>query len=465
MVIFSLSIGIGWALFERHNAQTKTEEVLRLSALQDHDDLIAELDLLWPAQPHLIPQYERWIEDAEVLIAELPEHRQTLQSIRDTALEKSIPLQDLGAQHSSDSFIDLFIQLEDMKKQLEELNSAEGNDAQRKKTQQAIQQIQSKIDLNSTWTFPENLPENRWWNRQVGLLVERLEELKRNYLPANRVSPGHGWTVKKRLEFAKFIRDQYALNGSLRKRWEAVLPQLNSTHSDLNLIQPGLVPLGKDPESGLWEFWHIASGSEPQRSQQGHIVASPDCGIVFILIPGGKFWMGSQGKDPNQPNYESTMRMGGESPVHEVELSPFFISKFELTQGQWYRLTGVEPSRHRKEQDRHHYPVDSVDWNRGRKILLQFSMDFPSEAQWEYSARAGSSGPWDGADTLEEFVDKKLANVNDLTAKESGQTWTRLYRSPGISGWIHLSITGGSFPCQPLRSPRCPWKSAGTLPG
>ena len=61
LVITSLSIGMSWAIIERREAQKKTEEVLRLSALQKHTDFLDELDRLWPALPNLIPRYEDWI--------------------------------------------------------------------------------------------------------------------------------------------------------------------------------------------------------------------------------------------------------------------------------------------------------------------------------------------------------------------------------------------------------------------
>ena len=65
--------------------------------------------------------------------------------------------------------------------------------------------------------------------------------------------------------------------------------------------------------------------------------------MVFVLIPGGTFWMGAQKDEPDRPNYDPDAR-NDEFPPHEVTLSAFFISKFEMTQGQWLRFTGRNPS-------------------------------------------------------------------------------------------------------------------------
>ncbi len=61
--------------------------------------------------------------------------------------------------------------------------------------------------------------------------------------------------------------------------------------------------------------------------------------MVLVLLPGGRFWMGADSGSRN-PSPDTT-------PAHPVRLGEFFISKYELTQGQWVRLTQLEnPSRY-----------------------------------------------------------------------------------------------------------------------
>ena len=72
-------------------------------------------------------------------------------------------------------------------------------------------------------------------------------------------------------------------------------------------------------------------------------------GLVFVLLPGGTFRMGAVKPDedqaPTDPNIDPDAGEN-ESPVTEVTLDPFFLSKYEMTQGQWLRLVGKNPSRY-----------------------------------------------------------------------------------------------------------------------
>src|SRR5262249_51446659 len=62
-------------------------------------------------------------------------------------------------------------------------------------------------------------------------------------------------------------------------------------------------------------------------------------GIVFVRLPGGKSWMGSQKDDPNGPNYDPHT-LPNETPIHEVTLSPFLIGKCEVTRAEWGAVIG-----------------------------------------------------------------------------------------------------------------------------
>ncbi len=117
-------------------------------------------------------------------------------------------------------------------------------------------------------------------------------------------------------------------------------------------------------------------------------------GIVFVRLPGGKFWMGAQKDDPKAPNYDPDAKPR-EGPVHEVTLSPFMIAKFEVSQKEWRRVTGTNPFPFKGDE----FPVEQVSWDDCMTVGLQL----PTEAQWEYACRGGTPGPYGGTGKLEDM--------------------------------------------------------------
>ncbi|TPW09712.1 MAG: serine/threonine protein kinase, partial [bacterium] len=184
--------------------------------------------------------------------------------------------------------------------------------------------------------------------------------------------------------------------------------------------QEGLLPIGRDPISGLWEFAHLSSGKPARRGPDGKLVIESDTGIVFILLAGGAFKMGET-KQPGAPNYYDPA--ADEGPVHEVTLDPCFIAKFELTEGQWLHFTGerhvgvsgISPT---SGPDPYLQPVKQVSWLEAREFLLHMGLDLPTEAQWEFAARAGTNTKWwTGSQSVSL---QGAANIGDRTAALSG---------------------------------------------
>jgi formylglycine-generating enzyme required for sulfatase activity len=206
--------------------------------------------------------------------------------------------------------------------------------------------------------------------------------------------------------------------------------------------QLGLLPIGQDPDSGLWEFAHLETGEPPVRDADGTLVRTEAMGLVFVLVPGGTFLMGAQSADPSRPNYDP-QAYGDEGPVRSVQLSPFFLSKYEMTQAQWERITGTNPSYWKPKGLR---PVEQVSWEECDTLCARLGLALPSEAQWEYAARAGTSTPWWSGDDPSVLVE--VANLADRSYRYQGGARDRM-----IEDWddgVYETAVIGSFAANPF---------------
>jgi uncharacterized protein (TIGR02996 family) len=130
-------------------------------------------------------------------------------------------------------------------------------------------------------------------------------------------------------------------------------------------------------------------------------------GMKFVLIPPGKFLMGS-------PESEAG-RSDEEGPQHEVEITrPFYLGIHPVTQGQYRKVTGKNPSHfNRKNGGGADHPVSQVSWEEAASFCRKLSeraeekaagrtYRLPTEAEWEYACRGGanSSSPFFFGDSL-----------------------------------------------------------------
>ena len=124
--------------------------------------------------------------------------------------------------------------------------------------------------------------------------------------------------------------------------------------------------------------------------------------LEMIKIPGGTFIMGSP---PDEAE-----RFAKEGPQHEVTILPFHMSKYTITQAQWQAIMGNNPASFKGENR----PVESVSWFDAVEFCQKLSKKsgkeyrLPSEAEWEYACRAGTTTPFHFGTT----ITTKLANYN-----------------------------------------------------
>ncbi|HVI52325.1 MAG TPA: formylglycine-generating enzyme family protein [Candidatus Sulfotelmatobacter sp.] len=123
-------------------------------------------------------------------------------------------------------------------------------------------------------------------------------------------------------------------------------------------------------------------------SQPGTQWTEPTTGIVFVWVPGGQFRQGCQPSGgANCPEVEQ--------PVRSRTVAGFWMSRTEITRGQWGQLERTDPSVVRKPDG---YPVDQVHWEDAQDFLTRLNklgrglFRLPTEAEWEYACRGGVDG-------------------------------------------------------------------------
>jgi eukaryotic-like serine/threonine-protein kinase len=144
------------------------------------------------------------------------------------------------------------------------------------------------------------------------------------------------------------------------------------------------------------------------------VQATNSIGMKLMLIPPGEFDMGStqeevaklveEARATNQPSWY-VKRLPHETPRHRVRITkPFYLGETEVTQEQYQRVMGTNPSHFQGELTR---PVETVSWNQAvafSQKLGELSGEqaahavyrLPTEAEWEYACRAGTTTRWYG---------------------------------------------------------------------
>jgi len=146
--------------------------------------------------------------------------------------------------------------------------------------------------------------------------------------------------------------------------------------------------------------------------------------IEFVLIPPGSFQMGCSASQQSGCN-------SVESPVHTVTLTnAFYMGRYEVTQAQWQARMGSNPSYFQSASAEvppaqvPNRPVERVSWNMIQGFLTQTGMRLPTEAEWEYAYRAGTTTAFHGFTGYLSGTndDSLLGNIAWFSSNSNSQT-------------------------------------------
>jgi formylglycine-generating enzyme required for sulfatase activity len=179
---------------------------------------------------------------------------------------------------------------------------------------------------------------------------------------------------------------------------------------------------------------------------------SPGLTMTFCWCPAGEFMMGS-------PSYEED-RSDDENQVKVTLSKGFWMAKTEVTQAQWQAVMGLNPSHFKGST----LPVEEVSWDDAQEFLEKLNarlgsedggtMALPTEAQWEYAARAGQSGAYSGG-ALDQVAwwDDNSGNTTHPVGTKQANVWGLHDMSGNVwewsADWYDEDLHGGVDPRGP----------------
>ncbi|MEM7202386.1 MAG: SUMF1/EgtB/PvdO family nonheme iron enzyme [Planctomycetota bacterium] len=421
---------------ERRRTDQALIRVQRLADVTRLQELVAELEALEPLRPADGGALRDWLTRADALLARLPAHRVMLDELRARALPRTEADRraDRVAHPRAAEFERKTALAAYLRHGIQLVAGLYNRHARtdRRRLQRDLAAVESELAelepllaQHRTWRFAD--AEDRWRHGLQAGIVEQLEAFGGGDLLAPTRARGAQL-------LAELVAQRRASLVDAGDAWRQCIEQVRADPrtAGLRLVpQFGLVPLGPDRASGLQEFAHLPTGAAARRdAETGELVFDADHGMVLVLLPACRARLGAQRPTPQDPIGGPRVDLHAqpyEEPVVEADLAAFFCAKFEMTQAQWLRAVGQNPSQARPGvRYRGHpevtllHPVESVNWYEADAALRRLGLALPTSAQWEYAARGGTDTVFFTGDDPESLAG--AANVADMAfVRASGQ--------------------------------------------
>ena len=275
--------------------------------------------------------------------------------------------------------------------------------------------------------------------QKLGLTIEAAEAIEAEELRPYREYQQHlkdyEECFREELEFLGGVLDDRSreeLNDLIRQRSlkaEDVTAIEQRVMQELDIRTAPRPPIPGEQEKNLEQSSLIAEEQKKSQSPQNCGLGavrqfSEDLGnsvkLEMLPIPAGEFMMGSPEAEEGRSN--------DEGPQHLVKVPAFYTGKFPITQAQWAVIAKTKQIKCKLEPDPSHFkggdlPVEQVSWDNAIEFCDRLSREtgkrysLPSEAQWEYACRAGTTTPFYFGET----IDVSIANYDGNHTYGSGK--------------------------------------------
>ncbi|MBT8467435.1 MAG: serine/threonine protein kinase, partial [Deltaproteobacteria bacterium] len=277
---------------------------------------------LYPAWPDQAPRMRQWLTElGEPILEKLHNISEELAEVR----KRALPYDARTRERDRMKWARERERLDVLQRRVDLIRNRADRSAEVIRLDREIRMLRQKVDFPASYSFESSMDH---------VLHDSLALLLGDFHSFADPQRGLVTSVRERLVWAETV--QALTIDAYRDAWTTASEELSRDPRFAGFrMQPqlGLIPLGRNPQTGLQEFAHLRSGTAAIRDKtNGELRITERTGIVFVLLPGAEF--------------ES---VNGS----RIELNPFFCSKFEMTQGQWSRLNrGENPSVHRHDPRR-----------------------------------------------------------------------------------------------------------------
>ena len=432
-----------------NESRAKERDLTLMATLRGPLELLAEFDTLWPATPQKREALQSWLHRAERLRATTAQYEADLQALRRSGkrLDQPAWMKETEERRHARRLETAHQAIESTKVLISQVErSSGGGDAATMNKLQSnlaslhkeLAMLKARVPGRITWEFVD--PHTQ-------LLHDRLEQFLCELDLVCGRSGDSSEVVLVRVALERLALLGPNARAGLDSAWSGLQSRMatQAAYGGLGLApQDGLVPLGPDPQSGLEEFAHELSGVVPQRDEQGHLVLDAESAVVLVLVPGGQAVLGSQSADPHAPGFDPQSR-SDEGPQLETRVEPHFLSKFELTQSQWSRLTGrpiayVLGDAAAQDPTVRTWPAYGMNAVWARTVMEAYGLSLPSSLGWEYAARAGTQSVWWTGQEAESLAG--AANIADTDFQEASS-----HGDTDVAGAVEFSDGEAAFAC------------------